>query len=152
MNIADVRLGDLKEFPLVLQVIINEGFDERSLNAEGYRNIEDYFLGRSKFNASVIGWRGHRVGQREPYLHGFVFSLLKEAFKNCISYIRLSVLGGHHKVLKSLISGQKTFMLKNFPSKDRKSSCQNWVTNFWEKVVVVDVTPFHMRNFLKSKY
>ena len=41
VNIADVRLGDLKEVPLVLQVIINEGFDERSLNAEGYRNIED---------------------------------------------------------------------------------------------------------------
>ena len=94
MNIADVRLGDLKEFPLVLQVIINEGFDERRLDAEGYGNIEDYFLGRSKFNASVIGWRGHRVGQREPYLHGFFVCLLKEAIKNCISDGQAVRLGG----------------------------------------------------------
>ena len=67
MNIADVRLGDLKEFPLVLQVIISEGFDEGRLNAEGYGNIEDYFLGRSKFNASVIGWRGHSGTKRTVF-------------------------------------------------------------------------------------
>ena len=61
VNIADVPLTDLKEFPLVLQVTIHEGFDVEAVEKEGYRNVEDYFEGRSKFNMSTIGWRGHRV-------------------------------------------------------------------------------------------
>ena len=61
MNIADVPFRDLKEFPLVLQAIIHESFDENAGEEEGYANVEDYFLGQSRFNGSVIGWRGHRV-------------------------------------------------------------------------------------------
>ena len=61
VNIADVPFRDLKEFPLVLQAIIHESFDENAVEEEGYANVEDYFLGWSRFNGSVIGWRGHRV-------------------------------------------------------------------------------------------
>ena len=61
VNIADLPLRDLKEFPLVLQAIIHESFDGKAIENEGYKNVEEYFLGQSRFNESVIGWRGDRV-------------------------------------------------------------------------------------------
>ena len=58
VQITDISLRDLKEFPLTLQMTIHNGFDGSSLIAEGYENVDGYFLGRSRFNDSVIGWRG----------------------------------------------------------------------------------------------
>ena len=64
VNIADAPLGSLKEFPFVLQAIIHDGFDDKAVKNEGYENSEGYFLGMSKFNKSVIGWRGQTVVQK----------------------------------------------------------------------------------------
>ena len=64
VNIADAPLGSLKEFPFVLQAIIHDGFDDNALVDEGYENSEGYFLGMSRFNKSVIGWRGQTVVQK----------------------------------------------------------------------------------------
>ena len=61
VSISDVRLKDLEEFPLVLQVTIHEGFDKARLNSEGYKNVDGYFMGQSIFNDSIIGWRGQAV-------------------------------------------------------------------------------------------
>ena len=61
VSISDIRLKDLEEFPLVLQVTIHEGFDKNRLNSEGYKNVDGYFMGQSIFNDSIIGWRGEAV-------------------------------------------------------------------------------------------
>ena len=58
VQITDISLRDLKEFPLTLQMTIHNGFDGSSLIREGYKDVDGYFLGRSRFNDSVIGWRG----------------------------------------------------------------------------------------------
>ena len=58
VQITDVSLRDLKEFPLTVQMTIHNGFDGSSLIREGYEDVDKYFLGQSKFNDSVIGWRG----------------------------------------------------------------------------------------------
>ena len=61
VSIRDIRLKDLEEFPLVLQVTIHEGFDKDRLNREGYENVDGYFMGYSRFNSSLVGWRGNIV-------------------------------------------------------------------------------------------
>ena len=58
VQITDISLRDLKKFPLTLQMTIHKGFDGSSLIREGYENVDGYFLGLSRFNDSVIGWRG----------------------------------------------------------------------------------------------
>ena len=58
VQISDVSLRDLKGFPLTLQITIHNGFDGSSLIEEGYKDVDGYFLGRSRFNDSVIGWKG----------------------------------------------------------------------------------------------
>ena len=60
VKIADISLSDLKKFPLTLQVIIHDGFDGSSLIREGYESVDGYFSGQSRFNDSVIGWRGKK--------------------------------------------------------------------------------------------
>ena len=59
VNTRRVRLRDLEEFPFVLQAIIHPGFDANALAEEGFKNVDDYFMGQSRFNCSVAGWRGH---------------------------------------------------------------------------------------------
>ena len=61
VRIGDVRVRDLEEFPLVLQVAIREGFDSNGLKREGYQDVDSYFYGQSLFNSSIIGWRGKIV-------------------------------------------------------------------------------------------
>ena len=58
VQITDISLGDLKKFPLTLQLTIHNGFDDSSLIREGYEDVDGYFKGQSSFNDSVIGWRG----------------------------------------------------------------------------------------------
>ena len=60
VSITDNRLKDLEEFPLVLQVTIHPGFNNTSLNREGYKSVDDYFMGYSRFNSSLVGWRGNK--------------------------------------------------------------------------------------------
>ena len=42
-------------------IILYAGFSESNLKAEGYKSTDDYFMGRSRFNESVFGWRGIKV-------------------------------------------------------------------------------------------
>ena len=58
VQITDISLRDLKEFPLTLQMTIHNGFDGSSLIREGYKDVDGFFFGVSRFNDSVIGWRG----------------------------------------------------------------------------------------------
>ena len=58
VNTRNVRLRDIEEFPFVLQAIIHPGFDMKALAEEGYKSVDDYFMGQSRFNCSVAGWRG----------------------------------------------------------------------------------------------
>ena len=54
---AEDLLG--KNFPVILKICINPGFNDTAINEAGYKNIFDFFAGRSKYNRSVYGWAGH---------------------------------------------------------------------------------------------
>ena len=53
-----VKLSDLL-FPVVFKVCTKPAFDTDFLSSAGYRNVYEYFLGRSKFNSTIFGWAGH---------------------------------------------------------------------------------------------
>ena len=53
------KLEDIQEFPFTFNVIVRPGFDEAKLQEIGYLNVEEYFVGRSRLNYSVVGWAGH---------------------------------------------------------------------------------------------
>jgi hypothetical protein len=59
VNIRDIKTTDLAEFPLVLRLVLHQGFDDDALEREGYANVDAYFDGQSMYNSSVMGWRGH---------------------------------------------------------------------------------------------
>ena len=48
----------MKDFPLLTRICIHPGFDMTALREAGYLSVDNYFLGRSMFNGSVIGWAG----------------------------------------------------------------------------------------------
>jgi hypothetical protein len=47
------------DFPLIFKICVNPGFNETVVYEAGYDNIGMYFLGRSRFNYSKVGWAGH---------------------------------------------------------------------------------------------
>ena len=48
-----------KNFPIMIKICINPGFNDTAIIEAGYKNIFDFFVGRSKYNKSVYGWAGH---------------------------------------------------------------------------------------------
>ena len=82
VNTRSVRLRDLEEFPFVLQVIIQPGFDAKALEKEGYKSVDDYFMGQSRFNRSVAGWRGHTSGGNVTGSAEEVFNRVKHQRNN----------------------------------------------------------------------
>ena len=48
-----------KNFPIILKICVNPGFNDTAINEAGHKNIFDFFVGRSKYNNSVYGWAGH---------------------------------------------------------------------------------------------
>ena len=57
-KIKDVSLSSI-HFPCVFRLVIRPGIDVSKLHDLGYDSLEDYFLGKSRFNSNVIGWGGH---------------------------------------------------------------------------------------------
>ena len=55
----DVRLEDIKEFPVVFKICVIPGFNSTALNEVGYNDSWSYFLGKSRFDNSTYGWAGH---------------------------------------------------------------------------------------------
>ena len=57
-----VHKKDLSEvhFPLSIRICLFENDDKGARFQEyGYDDIVDYFLGRSMYNSSIVGWAGH---------------------------------------------------------------------------------------------
>jgi hypothetical protein len=44
------------DFPLIC---VEPGFDQKAIVAAGYLTSWEYFLGRNRFNSSILGWAGH---------------------------------------------------------------------------------------------
>ena len=57
-KIKDVSLSSI-HFPCIFRLVIRPGLDVSKLHDLGYDSLEDYFLGKSRFNSNVIGWGGH---------------------------------------------------------------------------------------------
>ena len=47
------------DFPVVFKICFRPGLDEIKLFKLGYAAIFYYFVGRSRFNSSLVGWAGH---------------------------------------------------------------------------------------------
>ena len=62
-DVTEKKLDDI-EFPIIFKICIKPGFNNTAFKEEGYSDITDYFLGRSRFNSSVYGWAGHSGAQR----------------------------------------------------------------------------------------
>lgn len=58
-RVSKTYLNELDSFPVVFDFIVKPGFNVEKLNETGYKDNDDYFYGRSKFNSTVIGWGGH---------------------------------------------------------------------------------------------
>jgi hypothetical protein len=56
-----VEQQDLKDmdFPLIFKICVDPGFDQTAIFEAGYRNTWEYFIGRNRFNSSIVGWAGH---------------------------------------------------------------------------------------------
>ena len=55
---------DLKDidFPMTLRLCLQlEKLDgsDKNMKPLGYKNIREYFMGKSRYNGSSIGWAGH---------------------------------------------------------------------------------------------
>ena len=57
-TMEEVRLEDLP-IPLSIRLCIKPSFDTLALEELGYADVYNYFLGRSRYNKTVIGWAGH---------------------------------------------------------------------------------------------
>lgn len=47
------------DFPLIFKICVIPGFNKSAIQEAGYKGLNDYFGGRSKYNESVFGWGGH---------------------------------------------------------------------------------------------
>jgi hypothetical protein len=56
---TNVHKKELAEFPLILKICPNPGFNEIAVREAGYQDSFHYFEGQSKFNHSVYGGAGH---------------------------------------------------------------------------------------------
>ena len=57
-SVQEIDLGEI-DFPIEIKICAQPGFNETTLKEMGYNHIWGYFLGRSRFNSSIIGWAGH---------------------------------------------------------------------------------------------
>ena len=58
IRITEKKLSDI-EFPLVIKICPDPGFNYTAVKEEGYQSIWTYFAGMSKHNDSMYGWAGH---------------------------------------------------------------------------------------------
>ena len=59
VNIRDVKISEMNNFPLVFKLLLRPGYDIMSLEKEGYSDLDFYFHGYSKYGYGRVGWRGH---------------------------------------------------------------------------------------------
>ena len=64
-SVEEIDLQDI-DFPIEIKICAQPGFNQTVLKKMGYgkagdyeEGIWNYFLGRSQFNSSIIGWAGH---------------------------------------------------------------------------------------------
>ena len=56
---SEIALKDI-DFPLDIKICAEPAFNESAIFEAGYeRKIYKYFIGRSRFNKTVVGWAGH---------------------------------------------------------------------------------------------
>ena len=46
-------------YRLIFKICATPALNTTVLQTAGYRNIWDYFVGRSRYNKSIYGWGGH---------------------------------------------------------------------------------------------
>ena len=57
--VSEIALKDI-DFPLDIKICAEPAFNERAIFNAGYeRKSYKYFLGKSRFNKTVVGWAGH---------------------------------------------------------------------------------------------
>ena len=49
VNIRDVKISEMNNFPLVFKLLLRPGYDIMSLEKEGYSDLDFYFHGYSKY-------------------------------------------------------------------------------------------------------
>ena len=57
----NIEAEDYNMMTICKSFFLYAGFSESNLRAQGYNSTDDYFMGRSRFNDSVFGWRGIKV-------------------------------------------------------------------------------------------
>ena len=57
-HLEHIKLSEIT-FPAIFKFCFKNGFNLEKLRASGYRNVLEYFEGRSKYNRSLFGWAGH---------------------------------------------------------------------------------------------
>ena len=74
---TQIKDFDKIDFPLTFKICIAPGFNTTELKALGYWNSFAYFQGRSRFNASTIGWAGHTAdGQVASNVSGIILDII----------------------------------------------------------------------------
>ena len=59
IRITEKKLGD-DQFPLLIKICPDPGFNYTAVREEGYYSIWAYFTGQSKYkDSNVYGWAGH---------------------------------------------------------------------------------------------
>ena len=61
INVQEKQLKDM-DFPVILMICMNPGFNITAIDEAGYNGIFDYFAGKSKYNNLLYGWAGHTSG------------------------------------------------------------------------------------------
>ena len=55
----ETNLGEI-DFPVLFKFCFKNAFNLEKVKESGYKNVWEYFCGKSKFNSSVYGWAGHK--------------------------------------------------------------------------------------------
>ena len=61
INVKEKQLKDM-DFPVILMICMNPGFNITAIEEAGYSGIFNYFAVKSKYNNLLYGWAGHTSG------------------------------------------------------------------------------------------
>jgi hypothetical protein len=72
--VEQIKLKDM-DFPVVLKICVTPGFNLTAIKEMGYApDAYSYFLGRSNYNETILGWAGH--SNSTPEVQGSVAEVL----------------------------------------------------------------------------
>lgn len=59
VNSHRTNLSEMARFPAIFKVCVRPAYNQAAVEAAGYGNVAYYFIGRSRWNRSHVGWAGH---------------------------------------------------------------------------------------------